>query len=178
MRGLFLTLLMTVFFSASAQVDAFQNDIIDLLNINGTRQFYENSQEQSLEFLKDQIVKKKISKSEWKEIKLKNKEENLDNLMKSLSFAYRNHFSKEEIHELTTFYKTEAAKKLLSGKSKFSKEEDKIIDDFNNSDVSKRRNMIDNVLVKEMVTIYSDWKRELIASKMSELVKGGYTTPE
>ena len=178
MRGLFFTLLMTVFFSATAQVDSFQNDIIDLLNINGTRQFYENSQEQSLEFLKDQVVKKKISKSEWKELKLKNKEENLDNLMKTLSFAYRNHFSKDEIKELTTFYKTEAAEKLLSGKSKFSKEEDKIIDDFNKSDVSKRRNRIDNVLSKEMAIIYNDWKRGLVSSKMSELVKGGYTTPE
>ena len=178
MRSIFFTVLISFFLSANAQVDAFQKDIVEFININGTRQLYDNSQDEITEKLKKQIVKKEIPTREWKKFKNANKKENLDKLVNDLAFAYRNQFSHDDIKKMTVFYKTEAAQKLINNKSKLTEEDDKVIDDFNKTKVAKKMDLKQKALEVDIAVIFSAWEREIFTQKMSEIIKKGYSKEE
>ncbi len=178
MRSIFLTVLISFFISANAQVDAFQEDIVAFININGTRQLYDNSQDEITEKLKKQIVNKEIPTKEWKKFKNKNKKENLDKLVNDLAFAYRNQFSHDDVKKMMVFYKTEAAQKLINDKSNFTEEDDKVIDDFNKTAIAKKMDLKEKALEIDITTIYSAWKRDIFSQKMGEIIKKGYSKAE
>ncbi|PHS64790.1 MAG: hypothetical protein COB12_07690 [Flavobacterium sp.] len=178
MRSIFFTVLISFFLSANAQVDAFQKDIVTFININGTRQLYDNSQDEITEKLKNQIVKKEIPTKEWKKFKNKNKKENLDKLVNDLAFAYRNQFSHDDVKKMMVFYKTEAAQKLINDKSSLTEEDDKVIDDFNKTAIAKKMDLKEKALEKDIAVIYSAWKRDIFSQKMGEIIKNGYSKAE
>ncbi|MCF6308407.1 MAG: DUF2059 domain-containing protein [Flavobacteriaceae bacterium] len=178
MRSIFFTVLISFFLSANAQVDVFQKDIVTFININGTRQLYDNSQDEITEKLKNQIVKKEIPTKEWGKFKNKNKKQNLDKLVNDLAFAYRNQFSHDDVKKMIVFYKTEAAQKLINDKSSLTEEDDKVIDDFNKTAVAKKMDLKEKALEKDIAVIYSSWKREIFSQKMGEIIKKGYSKAE
>jgi len=175
MRGFFLTLFFVSFFSVSSQVDDYQQDIINYLNVNGTKQQYSSAYDNMFDVLRKQIVKKEIPTEYWEKFTTEGKEESLDELISFLSFAYRKHFTQAEINEMKAFYVTDAAQKMITHSPNLSEEDNKVIEDYFNSDISKKVESKRAELTKDISEISSEWSRDLFGKKMSMLVKAGYT---
>ena len=112
MRSIFLTLFSLICFSVVAQVDDFQQDIINYLNINGTYQQYTDAYVGTFNALKRNFKKANVPEKVWEELKT-DKEKSMKELISFLSFAYRKHFTENDIVLMTAFYKTEAAQTML-----------------------------------------------------------------
>jgi hypothetical protein len=172
-RLLFLTFFCSICFSLSAQVDAFQENIIAYLNINGTENQYGDAYDEMFNVLKQQFLD--VPDKEWNELKV-GKNESVQDVIKFLAFAYRKHFTENDIVEMTNFYKTEPAQKLVAGSNDLTNEENDKITEFFQSDVGKKIASKREELSADITEISSTWSRELFAEKMSTLVKKGYST--
>lgn len=169
----FLTLFCFICFSVSAQVDSFQQNIIEYLNNNGTESQYNDAYDQMFEVLKNQFVE--VPEEIWIEVR-KGKDKNVQDVIKFLTFAYRKHFTEAEIVEMATFYKTETARKLVLGTNDLTNEDNDKILEFFDSEVGKKIEAKRQDLSVDISEISSHWSRDLFGEKMSLLVKKGYTT--
>ena len=70
----FLTLFLSFYFSVSAQIDSFQEDIIGYLRINGTYQQYDQAYDQMYTVLAPQWESANVPEEVWEDLK-KNREE-------------------------------------------------------------------------------------------------------
>jgi len=174
MRAFFLTLFLTIYFSATAKIDAYQQEIINCLNINGTTQEYSVVYEELFVKLKERVASPETPESFWNKLK-KGKKESIDELIFTLSFAYRMHFTQKEIAEMTKFYKTEAAQKLISKSSNFTEEDYEIIKDYESSDVANKIKTKQVELSKDISNIVREWNTELFAKKLGAIAKAGYS---
>ena len=174
MRAFFLTLFLAIYFSAPAQVDAYQQEIINYLNINGTVQEYGIVYEELFVRLKERVASSETPESFWNKLK-EGKEESLDELIFTLSFAYRKHFKQNEIAEMTEFYKSDAAQKLITKSSNLTEEDYKIIKDYENSDVANKVKTKQVELSIDISIIAREWNTELFAKNMGAISKAGYS---
>ncbi len=172
-RLLFLTLFCSICFPISAQVDAFQENIIEYLNNNGTEKQYGDAYDEMFDILKEQFLD--VPDKEWSELKV-GKDESVQDVIKFLAFAYRKHFTESDIVTMTNFYKTETAKKLVAGSNDLTNEDNDKILEFFQSDIGKKIESKREALSADIAEISSIWSRELFAEKMSTLVKKGYST--
>lgn len=173
MRAFFLTFFLALTFTVSAQVDSYQRDIINYLTINGTVEQYGLVYDELFKVLKKQVASIDTPDTFWKTLK-EGKEESLDELIFILSFAYRKHFTQDEIGELTKFYKTDAAQKMISNSPNLTEEDNDIITDFYASDIAVKVEAKHDDLSKDILEVSSTWSRELFSEKMGVIVKGGY----
>lgn len=174
MRAFFLTLFLAIYFSVSAQIDTYQQEIINCLNINGTTQEYGVTYEELFVSLKERVASPETPESFWDKLK-EGKEESIDELIFTLSFAYRKHFKQNEIAEMTEFYQTEAAQKLMTKSSNLTENDHKIIEDYESSDVAKKTKTIQVELSKDISNIVREWNTELFAKKIGAISKAGYS---
>ena len=174
-RFLILTLFFPICFSITAQEDPYQEDIITYLNNNGTRDQYSGAYDSMFEVLKQQFSVSNVPDNVWKDLQ-KDKDKSLDEIVKFLTFAYRNHFTRGEINQLNTFYQTPAAKQMTIDPSALSETEQAEITAFYSSALGKKIEEKRNDLTKDIVEISEHWSRDLFAEKMSKLVKLGYST--
>lgn len=170
----FLTIFLGLYFSVSAQVDEYQDDIISLLNCNGTLQAYDFEYEKTIVSLNLRVAAKDTPDSFWEKFR-EGKKESIDELISILAYAYRKNYSHPEIKELLNYYETSAAQKLLENEKEFTKEELKIIEDYNASDIAKTVVAKKEVLEVDANDIFDVWYRELFTKGMGALAKSGYT---
>ena len=173
MKAFFLTLFLIICCSVSAQVDAFQQDIINYLNSNGTHQQYSDAYDGMFDVLKQNFEKAQVPSKVWVKLQ-QDKEKNVKEIISFLSFAYRNHFSQEEIAEMSSFYKTKAAQKLVS-RTELSEEDNKVVSNYFASEVAKKVETKREVLSADINEISTHWSRDLFQSKMKELINQGYS---
>lgn len=171
-RSLFLTLFCGICFSVSAQVDTFQQCIIEYLNNNGTDAQYGQTYDEIFDVLKNQF---EVPEKVWSELK-EDKAESIQDAIAFLSFAYRKHFTEVEVTDMATFYKTEAAQKMISKDSNLSEDDTEQINAFFNSDLGKKIDAKREALSVDTDEISRQWSRDLFAEKMGVLVKKGYST--
>ena len=104
--------LFTFFFifstNSSAQIDQYQSDIVKLLNCNGTIEKYDFEYEKTLTSLRVRVASVNTPLSFWNNFR-ETKKESLNELISIQAFAYRKHFSHEEIKLLLNFYSSSAA---------------------------------------------------------------------
>lgn len=174
MRAFFLTIILAIYFSAPAQVDTFQQEIINCLNINGTTQKYGFVYEELFLKLKERVASPETPKTFWDQLK-EGKKESIDELIFTLSFAYRKHFKQNDIAEMTEFYKTDAAQKQILKSSNFTDEDHKIIEAYENSEVAKKIEIKQVALSKDISKIAREWNTALFAKKMGAISKAGYS---
>lgn len=172
MKSFFLTIISLICFSASAQIDDFQKEIIDLLNINGTRVNYGVAYYEVFPLLKRNFKDKEIPEEAWTKLE-EGEEIQVDKAIAQLTFAYRKYFSREDIQAMTEFYLTDAAQKFISDES-LTAEEDQQIDQFLNSEVGKKMKKNQKALNADLGNMKDQWSRDLFGAKMKELVKSGY----
>lgn len=172
MRAAYLTVFFLICFSAMGQVDQFQKDIIEYLNSNGTRLQYNQAYEAVFPLLAKNFKDFDIPEKEWQKLK-KDKKSQVDEVIRMLSFAYRKHFTQQEINQMKSFYSSEVAKKMLAHKT-LSEEENKIISQFFESEVGKKIVSVGPNLTQDIEQISTEWSKELFSAKMSELIKDGY----
>ena len=172
MKSLFLTLFCLISMAATAQVDQFQKEIVDLLNINGVREDCSVAFHEVFPTLKKNFEKRNVPEEAWTKLK-EDEDTHLDKAVNDLAFAYRKYFTQEEIAAMYEFFQTDAAQKSLAGKE-LSKEEDKEVKKYLKSDVGKKIKEVNSDLRADMKTIMDQFKRDVFAAKMKQLVKGGY----
>lgn len=170
----FLTIFLGLYFSVSAQVDEFQDDIISLLKINGTVQKYDFEYEKILTSLKIRVAADDTPQSFWDNFR-ENKKESIDELISILAFAYRKNYTQNEIKELYIFYNTSVGKKLIENNNEFTKEEINIIEDFNSSKLAIKVKKNEDILAADVNDIYNEWYKELFSKGLGALAKAGYT---
>lgn len=174
MRSIFLTLFSLICFSVTAQVDDFQQDIINYLNINGTYHQYTDAYVGTFDVLKKNFKTANVPEKVWEELKT-DKEKSMKELISFLSFAYRKHFTHEEINTMTNFYKTKAAQQMIAQDGILTNSDNAEIKQFFESDLGKKIEQKRLELSEEIAIILRHWKRDLFAAKMSILVKKGYS---
>jgi hypothetical protein len=172
MRYSLLTLFFTFCFSLSAQVDAFQQEIIELLNCNGTQEEYSQAYEDVFVKLKRNFETANVPITFWDELK-KDKANSVKEVTRFLTFAYRNHFSRDDIATMTRFYETEVAQKMLKSVA-LTEEENKKVLEFQKSKVGQKEKAKQAALTKDITEIAGHWSRDLFSEKMSALIKAGY----
>lgn len=173
MRVFILTIFSGFCFSAMAQVDQFQQDIIDYLNINGTQQQYSKAYDDMFAVLMPQFETADVPESFWKELKT-DKQQSLEEVTKFLTFAYRKHFTQDDIHGMTAFYKTEAAQQMIKKEGTLSKSDNAQITAFFESELGLKIQEKQQALADDVAEISAHWSRDLFSEKMSLLVKNGY----
>lgn len=169
-----LTIFLGIYFSATAQVDDYQQDIIGLLNCNGTIQKYDFEYEKTLVSLRLRVAAENTPQSFWKKFS-EGKDESIKELISIVAFAYRKNYTHTEIIELLNYYNTSAAQKLLDNKKDFTEEELVVIEEFKNSEIAEIVDVKKEVLAVDVNAIFYDWNKELFAKGMSALSKAGYT---
>jgi hypothetical protein len=174
-RFLFLTLFLTLCFSGTAQEDPFKEDIVSYLNNNGTRDQYDAAYESMFDVLKKQFEVSNVPDSVWKDLQ-KDKEKSLDEIVNFLTYAYRNHFSREEINAMNDFYSTGSAKQMLKDPSQLNPSQSEEVSAFFASDLGVKIEEKKPELTEDIMEISEHWSRDLFGAKMSSLVKQGYTT--
>ncbi len=174
-RFLFLTLFLAFCFSGATQEDSFQEDIITYLNNNGTRDQYKGAYESMFDLLKQQFSVSNVPESVWKDLQ-KSKEKSLDEIVNFLAFAYRNHFTREDINAMNEFYSSESAKQMIKDPSVLNSSQNEEISAFFASDLGIKIEEKKPELTKDIMEISEHWSRDLFSAKMSSLVKQGYTT--
>lgn len=172
MKSFFLTIILLICFSATAQIDDFQKDIIDLLNINGTRVNYGVAYYEVFPKLKRNFKDKDIPEEAWSKIE-EGEEQQVDKAIAQATFAYRKYYTREDINAMTEFYLTDAAQKFISD-DPLTPEEEKQIDKFLESEVGKKMKKNQKALNADLSNMKDQWSRELFGDKMKELIKGGY----
>ena len=171
---LFLTLFLSLYFTTSAQVDTFQEDIIAVLNTNGTVEEYDFEYEKTLVSLRVKVASSDTPQSFWDKFK-EGKEQSVKEVLSIIAFAYRKHFTHPEIIEIKEYYSTTAAKKLLNKEAEFTPEELQINEEFNSSPLSLKVKVKQKDLALDINKIVADWKRELFTKGLGALAKAGYT---
>lgn len=157
-------------------MDDFQKDIIVYLNVNGTQQQYEQAYEDMFVVLKKNFSTADIPNKVYKELK-SDKSKSLEEVTEFLSFAYRKHFTHEEIVLMTHFYKSDAAQKMMKiQKGPISEAENAQINAYFEGDLAKKMKKKMPELSEDISEISGHWSRDLIGAKMSALVKMGYRT--
>lgn len=174
MKSTFLTIFLLICFSGISQVDDFQKEIIDYLDINGTRVQYSIAFYELFPVLERNFRDKEIPEEAWEELKL-DEEEQIDDIISRLTFAYRKHFTREDIAKMNDFYSSEVGQKVVSDYA-LTEEENATFQEYLDSDVSKKFEKNRKELTKDIEKISSDWSRELFGTKIKQLVKGGYLT--
>ena len=174
-RSMILTLFLTICFSGYAQIDAFHQEIINLLKINGTEQEYGILYRETLDIVRTQFSWAEVPDEFW--MKLHNdKAESVDEAISLLSFAYRNHFTRDEINSMFVFYQTKAAQKMVMNNNESTPEEKKEIEVFFNSEVGKKIAKSRVALAYDISEISKEWRKDVFSKGMSALVKSGYIT--
>lgn len=173
-RSLFLTLFCTICFSVSGQVDAFQENIIEYLTLNGTQGQYSLAYSEMFDVLKQQFVNPEVPKEVWDEIS-GDREQSVSDVLKFLSFAYRKHFTEADIKQMSSFYQTETAQKMVARKEQLTQEENKEVTAFLESELGMKIKTKQAALSEDVSEISSHWSRDLFSEKMNTLIEKGYT---
>lgn len=172
-NSFFLTIFLTICFSTTAQVDDFQKSIIECLQLNGTKAVYEQEFDNTLHILHKQFKTANAPESFWEELR-SDRTEKVNELIPDLAFAYRKHFSKDDIDKMLEFYRTETSQIWIESSGQLTEEQQKELDVFLESNTRLRFTSKEKSLQKDMDEIARHWKRELFTEKMSALVKNGY----
>lgn len=173
MRAFILTIFLVLSISVSAQIDAYQQDIINYLNINGTNQQYSQAYDNMFEVLNERVAAPDTPEKFWDKLK-EGKDKSLEDLISIMAFAYRKHFTQAEILEMTTFYKTSAAQKMISNSPNITEEDTAIINAYFESEVAKKVDSVRDDLSVDVSNISEEWSRDLFKQKLGELSKAGY----
>ncbi len=174
MRSIFLTVFSLVCFTGLAQVDAFQQEIIDYLNVNGTQKQYADAYDDMFQVLRKNFETSNIPESVWTDLE-GGKGKSMEEITEFLSFAYRKHFTQAEIKTMTDFYKTEAAQKMLNQTTgALSEAENGEITAYFDSPLSKKVERKLPELSDDISEISNHWSRDLFKSKMEALINLGY----
>ncbi len=173
MRSIFLTLFSLICFYVEAQVDDFQGDIIELLNTKGTSQEYTEAYVSVFDAVKKNFKSSNVPENEWEEMKL-DKDKSMEDLIFFMSFAYRKHFTRNEINSMTNFYRTEAAQRMIAQDGILTDSDNNEIDVFYKSELGQKITRKQPELTIDIKEISTQWKSELFVEMMSFLVKKGY----
>jgi len=173
MRSIFLTFFSLICFSSVAQVDAFQRDIIEYLNVKGTYQEYTEAYDGVSDAVKNNFSASKVPKNLWEEMNT-DRDTSLEDLIFFMSFAYRKHFTQNEINTMTNFYKTEAAQRMITQDGRLTDSDNNEIDAFFESELGQKITRKQPELAIDIKEISTQWKSDLFVEKMSFLVKKGY----
>ena len=157
-------------------MDAYQKDIIALLEINGTQEIHAVDYESVMTVLRKNFETMDVPESVWKGLKT-DRAESMEELTRMLSFVYRKHFTHEEITELKAFYQTDAAQKWIErNKGELSETETQEVKAFIKTKLGKKEtSKLEDIKVDSDVVVRR-WKIELTGQKMSALIKQGYRT--
>jgi len=173
MRSIFLTLFSLICFSVVAQVDAFQKDIIEYLNVKGTHREYNETYIGVLDAVKKNFKASNVPENVWEEMQT-DKDKDLEELIFFMSFAYRKHFTQKEINSMTNFYKTDAAQRMIAQYESLTDKDNTEITAFFESELGKKITQKQPELATDIKEISTQWKSDLFVKKMSFLVKKGY----
>lgn len=174
MRSIFLTVFSLVCFAGIAQIDAFQQNIIDYLKVNGTQMQYSKAYDDMFQVLQKNFETSNIPETVWTDLK-NGKGKSMEEITEFLSFAYRKHFTQAEIKTMTNFYKTEAAQKMLNPTTgALSEAENGEITAYFDSPVAQKVASKLPELSEDISEISNHWSRDLFKEKMEALLKLGY----
>jgi hypothetical protein len=176
MKSTFLTIFLLICFSGISQVDDFQKEIIDYLNINGTREQYGIAFYELFPLLERNFKDKEIPEEAWGELQ-KDEEAQIDDAISRITFAYRKYFTREEIAKMNEFYSSDVGQKIVSD-NPLTEEENAIFQEYLKNDVSKKFEQNRKELNKDIEKITYEWRKDLMGAKIKQLVLGGYLSNE
>jgi uncharacterized protein len=116
MKHLFYTLLLLFMASAplAAQSDVFEQKIIKLFDVQGSRQQFEMAIDQMIDIQMQSAGSNADMAAFFEQFKAEIKTEGFDDLYAILIPIYRKHFTEADVDALLAFYDSPAGKKMVS----------------------------------------------------------------
>jgi len=173
-RTLFLTIFSLICFSVSSQVDSFQQDIVNLLNVNGAEKQYSEAYDKIIVVIQTQFSGSKVPEAVWKGI-MKGKKKDIEEGILFGGFAYRKYFSEENISKMTAFFKTDAGKQFVKDSTLLTPDQEKEVASFYKSSAGKKIKKTEKALALDMKKVVADWRKEIFVTTMTTLINKGYT---
>lgn len=173
MRIFFLTVFSLICFSGISQTDKFQEEIVSYLNSNGTSDQYSIAYEEMFQVIRQQFQTANVPESYWSVLK-EDKKDDLEEIIRNLTFAYRTHFTAEDISKMAAFYQSDAGKQLIDDTVKPNQESIDAVNAFYASELGLKIKSKSDVLSADISQISEYWSRDLFAKKMGQLIKAGY----
>lgn len=174
-HAFFLTLFSIFYFSVSAQVDSFQKDIIDCLKINGTYEESNMAYNRIFSSLKRQFEVSNVPENVWTDMQ-KDRDTKIQEHLSFIAYAYRRHFTHEEILAMKAFYETDAGKGSVGNPGGLTDAQNNEIKAFFSSPVGKKIEKTRAALEADIKDITLEWRTEVFGGTMQKLVKMGYYT--
>ena len=172
-RFLILTLFLSISFMSLGQTETFEEDIIRYLEINGTQDQYSQAYDEMFVVLRCQFSGSDVPESVWKELSV-DKDESMREILQFLTTAYKNHFTRDEVNAMYTFYSSEAGKQLQKDPANLTPHQVEVVNEFMTGPMGQKIDSVRNGLVKDISDISEQWSRELFSAKMNLLQAKGY----
>ncbi len=173
-RYLFLTVFLTICFSATAQKNDFQQEVINYLTTNGTVKQYEGVFDDMFVVIKQQFAGANIPDSEWNTLQA-SKSKDVDKAIRMFASAYRKHFDQGQIMEMNKFFGTPAGVQMRMNPEGLNADQRKEVKAFYDSEAGQNLNAVSAELTTDVSQISEYWSRDLFSEKMNALIAKGYS---
>ena len=171
-RIFFLTIICAVCFQASAQ-NEFQQEVISYLTVNGTVKQYNTVYDDMIDVLKKQFANANVPQTEWDALR-EDKPKAVGQLVRMMSSAYRNHFSQNDITEMTKFFGSPAGVQMRINPDDLDADQRQVVGKFYSSAVSNKINEVKVELTTDVSQVSEFWSRDLFNGAMNNLIAKGY----
>ncbi|GEQ87330.1 hypothetical protein ULMS_28380 [Patiriisocius marinistellae] len=173
-RYLFLTVFLTICFSATAQKNDFQQEVINYLTTNGTVKQYESVFDDMFVVIKQQFSGANIPETEWANLK-NSKSKDVDMAIRMFASAYRKHFTQDQIIAMNNFFGTPAGVQMRINPEALNADQRKEVKAFYDSEAGQNLNSVSGELTTDVSQISEYWSRDLFNEKMNALIAKGYS---
>lgn len=177
MKKLLIALFFTVGFTALSQERAYHEDVLQYLEVNGTRAQYSNAVDGLYDLLERQYVGQEIPETVWSELK-KDAPKQVDRVLAMLVSAYRGTYEQEDIKNMLAFYKTNTGVQLLSDKTALSYEQQKEAAVFYNTTTGQKILSSEQEIASRVSEISEIWSRDLYRMTIDKLAEKGFRLPQ
>ncbi len=138
------------------------------LESNKSLNQYSYAYDQLLGMLEKNYPESDANKKGWNYLR-ENKENSMKEMKSLLIPVYANHFSQNEISEMTAFYQSDTGKQLVNDRSKMTEEQKITLNTFFNSELGKKIIEKQPILTTEIGAISENWSRDLYEVAVSLL---------
>lgn len=177
MKKLLIALLFTVSLTSIAQEKAYHEEVLEYLEVNGTRAQYANAVDGLFDLLRKQYAGQDIPDKVWTELKEESPKQ-VDRILTMLVSAYRGTYEQEDIQNMLAFYKTEAGVQLLSDKTALDYEQQKDAAVFYNTPTGQKILSSQQEIASRVSEISEIWSRDLYRATIDKLADKGFMMPQ
>lgn len=177
MKKLLIALFFTISLTTIGQERAYHEDVLEYLEVNGTKAQYANAIDGLFELLKKQYAGVDVPETAWAELKEESPKQ-VDRILAMLVSAYRGTYEQEDIQNMLAFYKTDTGAQLLSDKTALNYDQQKEAAVFYNTVTGQKILSSEQQIGSRVGEVSEIWSRDLYRNMIDKLAEKGFMMPQ